>query len=141
MMYGMPGGASAYAKVGLETGVAAASRHGLIQMLFDGAIVSIGQARAAMTAQDYARKGQAVSRALDIIDSGLRSSLDRSTGELAERLDELYEYIAMRLLEASAANATAPLDEAECLLGELRGAWATIATDAESAAPRVAVNV
>ncbi len=139
MMYGSTGGASAYARVGLETGVAAASKHRLIEMLFDGAIASIAQAREAMQARDHARKGVAVSRAIDIVDNGLRASLDRSAGELAARLDELYEYISARLLEGSAHNDAAPLDDAARLLGELRSAWVGIA-DAPAAhdVPRAA---
>jgi hypothetical protein len=37
-------GANAYAKVGIETGVVAASPHQLIVMLFDGALVAIATA-------------------------------------------------------------------------------------------------
>jgi flagellar protein FliS len=37
-------GVSAYSKIGVETGVLAASPHKLIVMLFDGAIVALGNA-------------------------------------------------------------------------------------------------
>lgn len=41
-MFGTPrGGANAYAHVGIETGVMAASPHKLIVMLFDGALVAL----------------------------------------------------------------------------------------------------
>ncbi|MGM3372105.1 flagellar protein FliS, partial [Escherichia coli] len=45
-MFGsMKRGANAYANIGVETGVIAASPHKLITMLFDGALVAIARAR------------------------------------------------------------------------------------------------
>ncbi len=117
-------GAAAYARVGLETGVAAASPHRLIEMLFDGAILSVTQGREATLARDFARKGETLSRAIDIIQHGLRASLDRGAGgELARQLDALYDYMVARLLIGSAQARTEPLDEVTRLLLELREAW------------------
>ena len=52
-------GANAYAKVGLETGVVAASPHKLIVMLFDGALAAVRSAAIHMTARDIEKKGLA----------------------------------------------------------------------------------
>jgi len=121
-------GAAAYAQVGVETGVAAASPHRLIEMLFDGAVLSITQAREAMTARDIARKGAAISRAIEIIESGLRASLDHQAGgELAGQLEGLYDYMTAQLLAGNLHNRSEPLDEVARLLGELRQAWSGIA--------------
>ncbi len=79
-------GANAYAKVGIETGVAAASPHKLIVMLFDGALLSIATATQKMKDGDIAGKGQAISKAITIIDSGLRASLNKEAGgEIADQ--------------------------------------------------------
>lgn len=122
--------ASTYARVGLETGIHEANPHKLILMLFDGAIFSLGAAANHMRAANIAEKGQAISKAIDIIGNGLRASLDfESGGELAERLGALYDYMAHRLLHANLKNDLAALQEISGLLVELRGAWEEIAND------------
>lgn len=131
-------GANAYASVGLETGVAAASPHKLIVMLFDGAQTSLTIALAEMQAKNIAAKGRAISKAIRIIEEGLRASLDKSAGgEIAGSLDALYQYIAKRLVQANLENKTEYIEEAQRLLGELRGAW--LAIDPEAAARQAQV--
>jgi flagellar secretion chaperone FliS len=117
----------AYAQVGVETGVAAADPHKLILMLFDGTLAAISNACLAMSRKEIAAKGAAISKAIAIIDGGLKASLDvNAGGELAERLAGLYDYMLQRLLAANLRNDTAILDEVTRLLNELRGAWAQI---------------
>lgn len=128
-------GVSAYAKVGIETGVISASPHKLIVMLFDGAMVSVTSAIMHMKAGDIAAKGAAISKAIMIIDSGLRASLDKKAGgEIAEGLDALYEYMGSRLLQANLRNQVDILEEVQRLLGELRGAWNAIGAEANKPA-------
>ncbi len=120
-------GVNAYAKVGIETGVTSASPHKLIVMLFDGAIVSVSAAIMHMKAGNIPEKGAAISKAIMIIDSGLRAALDKKAGgEIAEGLDALYEYMGARLLQANLKNQVDILEEVQRLLGELRGAWNAI---------------
>ncbi len=120
-------GANAYASVSIETGVAAASPHKLIVMLFDGALVAVTTALSHMKAGNIAAKGQAISKAIMIIDSGLRASLDKKVGgEIAASLDSLYEYMSNRLLIANLKNQPKILEEVHRLLNELKGAWVEI---------------
>src|SRR5450830_1749149 len=71
-MFGSPQrGVNAYAKVGLETGVASASPHKLITMLYDGAIVAILNGMTQMKAGNIEEKGKALSKAIQILDNGL----------------------------------------------------------------------
>jgi flagellar secretion chaperone FliS len=120
-------GVNAYAKVGIETGVTSASPHKLIVMLFDGALVSVNAAIMHMKAGNIPEKGAAISKAMMIIDSGLRAALDKKAGgEIAEGLDALYEYMGARLLQANLKNQVDILEEVQRLLGELRGAWNAI---------------
>ncbi|MFP5390423.1 MAG: flagellar export chaperone FliS [Gammaproteobacteria bacterium] len=127
-MFGsMQRGVNAYAKVGIETGVTAASPHKLIVMLFDGALVSVNSAIMHMKAGNIADKGAAISKAIMIIDSGLRAALDKKAGgEIAEGLDALYEYMGARLLQANLKNQVEILEEVQRLLNDLRGAWNAI---------------
>jgi flagellar secretion chaperone FliS len=128
-MFGlMQGGANAYAKVGMETGVVAASPHKLIVMLFDGALVAVATALQHMKMGNIAGKGQAISKAISIIDGGLRESLDhKAGGEIAINLDALYEYMSNRLMLANLNNQEELLEEVQRLLQELRSAWEAIA--------------
>lgn len=120
--------AQAYSKVGVETGVEAASPHQLIVMLFDGALLAISNAGLQMQQQNPAAKGQSISRAIDIISSGLKASLDKDKGgELAQNLDALYDYMCNRLLQANLRNDKLALDEVSRLLADIRSAWVEIA--------------
>ncbi len=129
-------GANAYANVSLETGVAAATPHKLIVMLFDGALVAVTSAIAHMQAKNIAAKGQAISKAIMIIDSGLRASLDKKVGgQIAASLDSLYEYMSNRLLIANLKNQPEILEEVHRLLQDLKGAWVEIGVRADAPLP------
>ena len=137
-------GANAYAKVGLETGVVAASPHKLIVMLFEGAIVAINNAKTHMKAGQFEDKGKAITKAVLIVDEGMRGSLDKKAGgEIAANLDALYGYIIQCLMRANLRNDQALLDEAAALLADLKTAWDAIGDSAQPAqgaapAPRAA---
>ncbi|MEC5396293.1 flagellar export chaperone FliS [Uliginosibacterium sp. H1] len=116
--------ASAYAKVGVETGVGTADPHQLIVMLFDGALLAINSAAIAMEKGDPAAKGQNISKAIEIITYGLKASLDAEAGgELSTRLGTLYDYMCERLLFANLKNNQATLTEISNLLADLKDAW------------------
>ena len=120
--------AKAYSKIGVETGVAAASPHSLILMLYDGATHAVRDARRHLEAGETADKGRAVSRAISIIDEGLKGCLDANAGgEIAAHLADLYDYMCRRLLLASLKDDAAGFDEVVRLIEALRSAWATIA--------------
>lgn len=120
-------GAKAYARVGVESSVMSATPHQLITMLFDGAQTSIRTARIHMLDGNYAEKGKAISKALDIVNNGLQAALDAEKGgEVADRLWSLYDYIARRLLEANLRNDPERLDEASRLLENIGSAWREI---------------
>src|ERR1700741_3805248 len=117
-------GVNAYAKVGLETGVSSASPHKLIVMLYDGALAAIMTAITQMNAGNVQEKGKAISKAIRIVDDGLRASLDKEVGgEIARNLDALYDYISRRLLEANLKNDAVILEEVRGLLADLRDTW------------------
>lgn len=146
-MFGtMKRGVNAYANVGLETGVASASPHKLIIMLYDGALAALMGAKGNIAAGNIAAKGTALSKAITIIDNGLRASLDKDAGgEIAANLDALYDYMSRRLLQANLHNDVAIVEEVHRLLADLREAWVAIgdkvgqqASAAAASAPRAA---
>lgn len=134
-----PRGANAYAKVGLETGVVAASPHKLVVMLFDGALTAARAGVVHMKAREIEKKGLAISKAINIVQNGLRASLDKNAGgQIAESLDSLYDYICTRLVRANLSNEPEILDEVIGLLADLKGAWEAIDDKAAAPAPAAA---
>lgn len=116
-----------YAKVGLESGVTSADPHKLILMLYQGALLAIASAKNQMLRKDIAAKGASISKAITIIDEGLKASLDKNAGgELAQNLSSLYDYMSQRLLIANLKNDTSILDEISRLLSDLKEAWEAI---------------
>lgn len=120
-------GANAYATLGVETSVGFASPHQLIVMLFDGALLSLATALIEMKAGNIAAKGRAISKAITIIEEGLRASLNKEAGgAIAQSLESLYEYMQSRLLQANVQNNPDFIGEVQQLLNDLRGAWVQI---------------
>ena len=124
-------GANVYARVGLETGIMNATPHHVITMLFKGAKAAIVMARHHMAQGEIAAKGKAISKAINIIDNGLKTSFEAEAGDaagtaLVANLMALYEYISKRLLFANLRNDPALLDEADRLLENIASAWREI---------------
>lgn len=122
--------ATLYNQVSVDTDVNAASPHRLIELLFEAADESLLNAQAAIKADDPARKGEAITRVIRIVDEGLRASLNPQAGELAERLSSLYEYVLRQLLEANRTNSHDILEEIRHLLGQVHDGWSGIAMTA-----------
>ena len=121
--------AHAYANVGLETGVVAASPHRLIVMLYEGAELAVRMAIKHMNEGDIPKKSAAISKASSIILEGLQAALDPKQGsDIALQLGSLYAYMNQRLMLAHIKNQVAPLEEVLGLLRELHGAWEQIGT-------------
>lgn len=125
--------ASAYRKIGVETGVTAASPHQLVTMLFDGFNEAVAQAKRALLFRDIEAKCNAITRAARIIDEGLRAPLNaKAGGELAVQLKALYGYVTLRLTQANLNNDVAALDECVRLIEPLRSAWVAIGPRADT---------
>jgi len=117
-----------YRHVGTTTAVSEASPHQLVSLLFDGAIAAVLQARHALATGDVPTKIATLSKAMRIIDEGLKASLE-SHGDpgLAANLRSLYDHMVQRLFIANLHNNDVPLEEVATLLGDLRATWAEIA--------------
>ena len=127
-------GAGAYHQVGLSTGVAAATPHQLVLMLFDGFDEALAQAQGSLRDGAVEAKCRAIGRAARIVDEGLKANLDLDGGgTLAADLRDLYAYVSLRLVKANLNNDAAGLDECRRLMRPLREAWATIAPGAAQA--------
>lgn len=113
----------AYKSTKSQTAIEDASPHRLIAMLLDGALDRVAEAQGAIKRGEIATTGEAVGKAISIVDS-LRVSLNPEVGgEMAENLGQLYEYMTRRLLEASATKDADMLAEVAGLLKEIKIAW------------------
>ena len=123
-------GLQAYQRVNTQTSITDADPHRLIQLLYNGAIERINMAKSRIQAKDYGGKAQLINKAIEII-GGLRSFLDfEQGGDLAARLEALYDYMERSLLEASAKNDLAKLDEVLTLLRSVKEGWDGIREEA-----------
>ena len=115
-----------YQTVNTQAQAMEASPHRLIQMLMEGGLTRLAQARGAMERDQTALKGELIGKAIAIV-GGLREGLNlEQGGEVAANLDSLYEYMIARLLEANLKNEAAPLDEVADLLRNVKSGWDAI---------------
>lgn len=93
--------------------------------LYDGVLGRIQQARIAFEMGRVADRGAAIAKALAILEE-LTSSLDKSQGDVAQNLDDLYYFATRELLYSNLRADPLGLDRAERVLKEVRDAWAQI---------------
>lgn len=115
---------AAYRQIDLESEVRGADPHRLIILLFDGAESAMHQALACLEAGDIPGRSSALMKAIDIILSGLSTSLNvEEGGELAQNLTALYDYMVSRLIHANVHQDAAAIREVQKLMSEISGAW------------------
>jgi flagellar protein FliS len=116
-----------YRTVDAYGAAAASDRMQLVLRMMQGALDRIAMARGHMRRGEQGPKGEALGRAVRLID-GLRSCLDHERGgEIAANLAALYDYMTRRLTEANLRNNQRGLDEVAELLEEIRGGWEQMA--------------
>jgi len=117
-----------YRTVDAYGAAAASDRMQLVLRMMQGALDRIAIAGGHMQRGEQALKGEALGRAVRMID-GLRSCLDHERGgEIAANLAALYEYMTRRLTEGNLRNDRRPLDEVADLLEEIRSGWQQMAS-------------
>ncbi|MCD4530969.1 flagellar export chaperone FliS [Pseudomonas sp. C3-2018] len=116
-----------YQKIGAQAQASEASPHRLVQMLMEGGLDRIAQAKGAMQRKDIANKGILISKAIGII-GGLREGLDlENQAEAVVELDNLYAYMIKRLTDANIQSDPKILDEVAGLLRTVKEGWDGIA--------------
>jgi flagellar protein FliS len=119
--------AESYHRVHVESGAQSGDPHKLIEMLLQGAIDAIHKARGALERQDMRVKGEQVSKAVRIVEEGLRAALDPTVGgQIAVELDQLYGYVVRKLTLANLRNDDHALMECVQLLAPIHEAWSSI---------------
>ncbi|WP_312513330.1 flagellar export chaperone FliS [Stutzerimonas nitrititolerans] len=112
-----------YQSVNTNAQLVDATPHRLIQMLMEGGLTRLAQAKGAMERNDVALKGTLIGKTIDIV-GGLRQGLNlEAGGEVAANLDSLYIYMTTRLVEANRKNDPTILNEVAGLLREIKSGW------------------
>lgn len=76
---------------------------------------------------NIAKRGEMISRAINIIDNGLRTSLDHEKGQhIAADLERLYDYMSRTLLDANRRNSPEELTAVSEILTNLANTWKEI---------------
>jgi len=108
----------------LANRVAAATPMELTRMLFEGAVKAVQEAVTAHQAGDILARGNAVTRAVQILGE-LRFSLRRDVApQYCDTLSGLYGYLQNRLIQAHAQKSEPMLQEVLQLIQTLLDGWA-----------------
>ncbi|CAI8745097.1 Flagellar secretion chaperone FliSB [Pseudomonas sp. IT-P171] len=119
-----------YQKVNGVAQTSEASPHRLVQMLMQGGLDRIAQAKGAIARNDVAQKGVLIGKAIGII-GGLREGLDLEyQAEALADIDSLYAYMSKRLVEANVKNDPEILNEVARLLITVKEGWDAIGDQA-----------
>lgn len=114
----------AYDQVSLEARLAGATPHQLIAMLFEAAHSAMMRAKIYFEKGMVAKRCEMISKAINIVDNGLRASLDFEKGQtIAADLERLYDYVSRLLLQANTHSDVEKLLHADKLLMEMASVW------------------
>ena len=112
----------AYKATSIAADLAVADPHRVIQLMMQGFLERLAQAKGAIERQDMEAKSIAVSKAQGLL-HGLQDALDMSQGAISEDLHGLYAYMDERIWDASLTREVAPLDEVMNLMVTIKSAW------------------
>lgn len=127
----------------LQTQVTTTGQGDVVVLLYDGAVKFLNQAKESLAANDMAKKGINISKALDVI-AELDGSLNvEKGGDLARNLHGLYSFCQNHLVKANINKSAQMIDDVIKVLLGLRSAYAEILSmpEAQAAAREAAANL
>lgn len=113
-----------------QNSVNMASKEQLLLMLVDGAVKYTKVARIAIEKKDIPRAHQELVRVQDIF-TELIVTLDRNSGNFANDLLNLYDFIKSKLVEANLKKDVKIIDEVLPFIEEIRDMWHEVAKKAK----------
>jgi flagellar protein FliS len=125
----MRGSMQSYRKVSVDSNMAVATPHRIIQMLLAGALERLAQAKLAIENGDIPNRGVLIGKAIGIV-NGLNGSLNMDAGaEVAGNLTQLYDYMLRRMSEANINNDPQAIDDVVSILKTIKEGWDAIPQD------------
>lgn len=107
-----------------------ASKEQLLLMLVDGAVKYTKIAKLAIEKRDIQTAHKELTRVQDIF-TELISTLDMNSGEMAENLFNLYDFIKRQLVQANMKKDVQIIDETLPLIEEVRDMWYEVSKKAK----------
>ncbi|MFM4716024.1 flagellar export chaperone FliS [Aeromonas veronii] len=120
----------AYKATSITADLAVADPHRVIQLMMQGFLERLAQAKGAIERRDMEAKAVAVSKAQGLL-HGLQDALDMSQGSLAEDLYRLYSYMDERIWDASLTLDSTPIDEVMALMVTIKTGWDQLSEEAK----------
>ncbi|MGP1718884.1 flagellar export chaperone FliS [Shewanella frigidimarina] len=125
----MRGSMQSYRKVSVDSNMAVATPHRIIQMLLAGALERLAQAKLAIENGDIANRGVLIGKAIGIV-NGLNGSLNMDAGaEVAGNLTQLYDFMLVRMSEANINNDPQAIEDVVSILKTIKEGWDAIPQD------------
>ena len=122
-----------YQEMGVNSEVFDASPHRLIAIVFDALVENINAAKASIERNDVVGKCKHITKSVDIV-MHLRATLNHQEGgEIAQQLDDLYDFIERNLVAANVESNTHKLEESKKIVIEIKTAWDQIGDEANQA--------
>ena len=119
----------AYKRTNLEAELSVADPHRVIQMMYEGLIERLSQAKGAILRNDFEYKANRLNKAIGII-NGLQTALDiKNNPELGQRMNALYDHMKSQLDKASVSLDVGLIDEVINLILPIKQAWDQIPQD------------
>ena len=125
-------GIGQYQQIGVETALTNATPHRLIQMLYEGLLKNLANAKGALQNDQHELLSISIKKASNIL-IGLEEGLDfEKGGEIALNLQSLYQYMQTELLLAQTDRNAEKFQALITLVVELKSAWDAIGTSPET---------
>ena len=127
-------GLEQYQSINTQSNVLDADGHQLITLLFDKIQESLLIAKASIENNVYDKKSTALNKAIEIL-GGLREFLDlEKGGDIALKLEQLYEWSERTLFAANVANSIEKIEQVEAVIKEIKEGWVGIKDHANTPA-------
>lgn len=125
--------ANSYQNLASETSVSQADPHQLVSLLFEGLLQSLVCAKGAILNKDIPAKGRSISKAVRILEEGLKAGLDlQHGGELALNLCSLYDFCIFAITDANLHNDIQKIDKVINLIKPVADGWSQIKNEASA---------
>jgi flagellar protein FliS len=124
-----------YRSIDADTAVAASTHGDLLLLVFERIDRHLGSAALQFAAGDAAAADRSLDAAFELVLQGLKASLDKTRGgDIALRLEELYDWATRELLRARLRRDASIAHEVRRVLGELGEGFRTAAASLSAGA-------
>jgi flagellar protein FliS len=127
-------GVNAYQSVGGRDQATTADPYQLIQMLMNGALQKLANAKGAMERKSYAEKSEHLTKALSIVNA-LQEGLDMSlNSDVGNNMYDLYDFVKRQIIAAMTQDSIEAVDNSLSVLRSLKEGWDSIPVSARQEA-------